>query len=422
MHRRRQPLLRRRLLSGAAPLTAASVSRRAFLYSLGAGSLVGALASCSDRPAGTGGAGDAAELITRPEQALDIFELEEVARARLPAAHFGYLASGSDGDRTVQANRDAFDEWYLRPRRLVDVTSVDTSVTLLGEKWPTPIVMAPVGSQKAFHPDGELASARAARAANHLQILSSVTSTPIEEVGEARGSPLWYQLYPTSRWEIGAPIVRRATAAGAAAIVLTVDYPGLPNRETQHKAARLDTRNCKQCHTDPTGDMRRKPMYAGTDITYEEFFATNMTWDLIGRLREVTPRPVLIKGILTAEDAETCVRLGVDGIIVSNHGGRSLETARGTLRCLPEIASAVGGRIPVLIDGGFRRGTDILKALALGADAICVGRPYIWGLAAFGQAGVERALAILRTELEQGMRYTGVTSLQSITPGLVGAA
>ena len=243
----------------------------------------------------------------------------------------------------MQANRSAFDRWYLRPGRMVDVTHVDTSLELLGARWPTPIVLAPVGSQKAFHPDGELASARAARAANHLQILSSVTSTSIEEVGAARQTPLWYQLYPTSRWEIAAALVRRATAAGAAAIVVTVDYPGQPNRETQYKAARFDSRNCKQCHTDPTGDMRRKPMYSGTDVTIEEFYATNLTWDIIGRIRELTPRPILIKGILTAQDAAACVSHGADGVIVSNHGGRTIESLRGTISCLPEIVSAVGG-------------------------------------------------------------------------------
>ena len=168
-----------------------------------------------------------ADLISSPEQALDVFELEAVARARL-AAHFGYLASGTDGQRTVQANRDAFDRWFLRPRRLVDVTSVDTSVELLGVRWPTPIVLAPCGSQRAFHPEGELATARAARAANCLQILSTVTSTSVEEVAAARGTPLWYQLYPTTRWEIAETIVRRVTAAGVAAIVVTVDYPAAP--------------------------------------------------------------------------------------------------------------------------------------------------------------------------------------------------
>jgi isopentenyl diphosphate isomerase/L-lactate dehydrogenase-like FMN-dependent dehydrogenase len=361
-------------------------------------------------------------LISSPEQALDVFELEAVARQRVPPAHFGYLASGADDDKTVKANRDAFDKWYIRPRRMIDVTTVDTSVSLFGTHWPTPIVLAPIGSQRAFHPDGELASARAARTHNHLQILSSVTSTPVEEVAKARGAPLWFQLYPTTRWAIAQGLVRRADAAGTAAIVLTVDYPTAPNRETQFKAARLDPRDCKQCHTDPTRDLQRKPMYLGTGVTAEEFRASNLTWDAVARLRDLTSQRLLIKGILTAEDAQQCVRYGVDGIIVSNHGGRSMESGRATLDCLPEIVNVVARRIPVLVDSGFRRGTDLFKGLALGADAICVGRPCIWGLAAFGEAGIARALELLRTELESVMRLAGTTSLPAITRQAIGAA
>jgi isopentenyl diphosphate isomerase/L-lactate dehydrogenase-like FMN-dependent dehydrogenase len=244
----------------------------------------------------------------------------------------------------------------------------------------------------------------------------------VEAVAEARGVPLWYQLYPTTRYEIAESIVRRVTEAGVAAIVVTVDYPASPNRETQYRAARRDSRDCKQCHTDATGDLRRKPMYVGTDVTAEQFRASNLTWETIGRLRQLTPKPLLIKGILTAEDAADCVRYGVDGIIVSNHGGRSVETGRATLSCLPEVVAAVSKKVPVLVDSGFRRGTDIFKAIGLGADAVCVGRPYIWGLAAFGQPGVERTLALLQNDLESVMRLTGITSLKGITASAIGAA
>lgn len=411
------------------PCRTGRTSRRTFLQALALGSLPGILASCT-RPRSASRASapstptaelGSADLISSPEQALDVFDLEAAARARLPSAHFGYLASGTDGDRTVQANRDAFDRWFLRPRRLVDVTSVDTSVELLGVRWPTPIVLAPVGSQRAFHPEGELATARAARAANCLQILSTVTSTSVEEVAAARETPLWYQLYTTTRWEIAETIVRRVAAAGVAAIVVTVDYPAAPNRETQFRAARRDSRDCTQCHTGATGDLRRKPMYAGTDLTAEQFRASNLTWKVIERLQKLTPTPILIKGILTAEDAADCVRYGAAGVIVSNHGGRSVETGRASLSCLPEVVAAVSKRVPVLVDGGFRRGTDVFKALALGADAICVGRPYVWGLAAFGQPGVERALALLHAELASVMRLTGTTSLKDVTVTKIGA-
>jgi 4-hydroxymandelate oxidase len=411
---------------------AAPTTRRAFLHSLALGSLLGTLVDCKHaRPSGqaqlTGGAPTSSgpsvgELISSPEQALDVFELEAVARQRLPPAHFGYLASGTDDDKTLRANREAFDKWYIRPRRMIDVTTVNTSLSLFGTHWPTPIVLAPIGSQRAFHPEGELASARGARAHNHLQILSSVTTTSFEEVTQARGAPLWFQLYPTTRWEIAQTLVRRANAAGTAAIVVTVDYPTTPNRETQFKAARLDSRDCKQCHTDPTGDLQRKPMYLGTGVTAKEFRASNLTWEAVARLRDLTSQRLLIKGVLTAEDAQQCIRYGVDGIIVSNHGGRSMETGRGTLDCLPEIVRVVARRIPVLVDGGFRRGTDLFKGLALGADAICIGRPYIWGLAAFGETGVARTLELLRTELESVMRLAGTTTLPAITRQAIGAA
>lgn len=411
---------------------AAPATRRAFLQSLALGSLLGTFVACKQaRPPGRaqlpGGAPtpsrpSAGGLISSPEQALDVFEFEAVARQRLPPAHFGYLASGADGDKTLKANRDAFDKWYIRPRRMIDVTTVNTSLSLFGTHWPTPIVLAPVGSQRAFHAEGELASARAARAHNYLQILSSVTTTSVEEVTKARGAPLWFQLYPTTRWEITQTLVRRVNAAGTAAIVVTVDYPTSPNRETQFKAARLDSRDCKQCHTDPTGDLQRKPMYLGTGVTAKEFWASNLTWDAVARLRDLTSQRLLIKGILTAEDAQQCIRYGVDGVIVSNHGGRSMETGRATLDCLPEIVRVVARRIPVLVDGGFRRGSDLFKGLALGADAICIGRPYIWGLAAFGEAGVARALELLRTELESVMRLAGTTTLPAITRQAIGAA
>jgi 4-hydroxymandelate oxidase len=411
---------------------AGPTTRRAFLQSLALGSLLGTLAACKQarRPVQgqlTGGVPtssgpSAGGLISSPEQALDVFELEAVARHQLPPAHFGYLASGTDDDKTLQANRDAFAKWYIRPRRMIDVTTVDTSVRLFGTHWPTPIVLAPVGSQRAFHPEGELASARAARTFNHLQILSSVTTTPVEDVAKARGAPLWFQLYPTTRWEITQALVRRANAAGTAAVVVTVDYPTSPNRETQFRAARIDRRDCKQCHTDPTGDLQRKPMYLGTGVTAEQFRASNLTWDAVARLRDLTSQRLLIKGILTAEDAQQCVRYGVDGIIVSNHGGRSIETGRATLDCLPEVVRVVARRLPVLVDSGFRRGTDLFKGLALGADAICIGRPYIWGLAAFGEPGVARALQLLRTELESVMRLAGTTSLPAITRQAIGAA
>jgi len=271
----------------------------------------------------------------------------------------------------------------------------------------------------AFHPEGEVAVARAAKAKGHLQILSTMTTASVEEVTAARGAPIWYQLYPTAKWAVTEALVRRAEAAGCPALVLTVDLPVISNRETASELARLDERDCDACHErDRSTYFRvdRKPMFDGLDTSgLRDLDAPALTWDFIDRLRSVTRMKILLKGIVTREDAKLAVERGADGIIVSNHGGRAEESARGTIDSLPEVVEAVRGRIPILIDSGFRRGTDIFKALALGADAVAIGRPYLWGLAAFGQAGVEAVLDILRKELALAMRLAGVTSIRGIT-------
>ena len=405
-------------------------TRRAFVELLVGSPLAAWLAACVQAPPkGTGAAGSTvADRLSLPEQpiasadeAIDVFDLEAAARRNLPPAHFGYLQTGVDGDVTLRANQEAFAHWYLRPHRLVDVSSVDTSVRLFGVEWKSPIIVAPVGSQRAFHPEGELATARAARAQGHLMILSTVTSTPIEAGVEARGGGVWYQLYPTGKWEITEKLVRRAERAGCPAIVLTVDIPGgIDNRETLQRAMRRDARDCKQCHVGPDQDISRKPMFQGTGLTGRgDYSQAALTWDFLRRLRDSTRVKLLVKGIVTAEDAGRCLAAGVDGIVVSNHGGRADDTGRATLDTLPEIVQTVRRRVPVLVDSGFRRGSDIFKGLALGADAVCVGRPYLWGLAAFGQAGVERALGLLRKETESVMRFVGTPSIRRITKEFV---
>lgn len=353
--------------------------------------------------------------ITDPKNAINVFDFQEAAKATLPIAHYGYLATGTNDDGTVRANRAGFDKFQLRVRRLVDISHIDTSIELMGTKWETPIIIAPTGSQKAFHPEGEVAVARAARAQGHLQILSTVTTSSVEEVTEARGAPIWYQLYPTTEWSITKQLLSRAEGAGCPVVVLTVDLQGGSNRETAERASRNDDRQCDVCHAEG-GYYDRKPMFDGVDtspITSQE--PPTMTWDYARKVQDATPMKLFIKGIVTAEDAVLCVDNGIDGIVVSNHGGRAEASNRSTIECLPEIVAAVRGRIPVIIDGGFRRGTDIFKALALGADAIAIGRPYLWGLGAFGQPGVETVLSILRAELEMVMRQAGTTSIQAIT-------
>ncbi len=364
-----------------------------------------------------------AALITAPDQALNVFDFEAVARQTLPPAHFGYLATGVDDDQTLQANREGFERLRIRVRRLVDVSRIDTSVMLFGQKWPTPIVLAPVGSQRAFHAEGELAVARAAREKRHLQILSTVASTGVEDVTAARGAPIWYQLYPTDQWDVTRGLVARAAGAGCAALVLTVDLQGGSNRETGERSARTDSRTCTACHKEPAATpfeqtrvyLGTKPMFRGLDLSQVTALqARSMTWDVIARLRDLVSMPLLVKGIVMREDADLAVKYGVDGIIVSNHGGRAEESGRATIESLVEVVDGARGQVPVLMDGGIRRGTDVFKALALGASAVLIGRPYVWGLAAFGQAGVEEVLDLLTAELVTIMRQAGTRSIAEI--------
>ena len=329
------------------------------------------------------------------------------------------MATGVDGDATLRANREGFANLALRVRRLIAVHAPDTSVSLFGTTWETPIVLSPVSNQRAFHDDGEIATARAARSRKHLQILSTLSSTGVEDVTAARGGPVWFQLYPTDQWPVAQGLMKRAEAAGCPALVLTVDLQGGSNRETVVRARRVDTRDCSSCHAvDPfdfVGGLPHKPIYRGLDVSKATWlFPQDATWEYVDRIRAAWPRKLVVKGVVTREDAELCLAHGVDGIVVSNHGGRAEESLRPTIDSLVEVAAAVKGRVPVILDGGIRRGTDIFKALALGATAVGIGRPQVWGLAAFGQAGVEAALDILRRELALVMKQAGTPSLARI--------
>jgi 4-hydroxymandelate oxidase len=352
------------------------------------------------------------EAITTPQDALSVLDFEDAARRTVPVAHFAYINTGVDDDATLKANRDGFKKIQLRPRRLVDVSKVDTSIDLFGTKWPSPIYICPCGSQRAFHPDGEIATAKAARAKNALQMLSTVSSTPVETVAEALGRAPWYQLYAPANWDGVQKLVHRVEVAGCATIVLT---NAGRNTETQRRLSRADTRKCATCHNAAPRPASKKsrPMFDGIDSA--GYNSPSATWELIGRLKNATRLKLFIKGLETREDAELACDRGADGIVVSNHGGRALETGRGTIECLPEVIAAVRGRIPVFVDGGFRRGTDVFKALALGARAVGIGRPYLWGLGAFGQPGVERVLDILNAELQLAMRQCGTRSVAEIT-------
>jgi isopentenyl diphosphate isomerase/L-lactate dehydrogenase-like FMN-dependent dehydrogenase len=360
--------------------------------------------------------------ITEAGQALDVMDFEPLARKALPPAHFGYIATGVDDDASIQANRDGFQKIQIRSRRLVNVEKVDTSVRVFGATWPTPIFLCPVSSMKAFHPDGEVAVARAAKTKNHLQILSTVATSSIEEVTAARGAAVWQQLYPTNVWEVTRGIMKRAEAAGSPVLVLTVDLQNDSNRETQVRAERVDTRDCSNCHDRSSfkGYVSRKPAFDKLDVSkVTGLHLTSMNWDFVKRLKDSTSMKLVVKGIVTREDAQLAVEHGVDGIIISNHGGRAEGTLRSTIECLPEVVQGAGGKIPVMIDSGFRRGTDVFKALALGATAVGVGRPQAWGLAAFGEQGVEAVLTILQREIEAMMRQAGTPSVAAITRSFV---
>ncbi len=388
--------------------------RRAFLRFLAASPLyaglphaASALAQTSDAP-GT--------LVGRPQEAFDVFDLERVAHRNIPVAHWGYLMTAVDGEETLKANREAFAHYQLRTRRLVDVSKLDMGMELFGTRYASPIFLCPLGSQKAFQAEGELAVAHAAKSRNALQILSTMTSTPVEDVIKARSGPLWYQLYTTNDFDVAIKLAQRAEAAGCAAIAVTVDLPAGRNTETLSRAIAADTRQCTACHAPGGAPMSTRPMFSGLDAGRLLNSSPSLTWDFIKRLKDATKMKVLVKGLESGEDAGLALKYGCDGVMVSNHGGRATETGRGTLECLPEVVAAVKGRIPVLVDGGIRRGTDALKALALGATAVGIGRPYIWGLGAFGQPGVERTMDLLNNELRLAMAGIGARSLREITP------
>jgi 4-hydroxymandelate oxidase len=362
---------------------------------------------------------DPGSLIGSPPEALSVFDFEPVMRKALPPAHFGYMATGLDDEATLRGNRAAFQKFQLRPRRLIDVSKIDMSCELLGTRYDSPIVIAPTGSNRAFHPDGELAVAKAAKAGNHLQILSSVATTSVEDATAARGAPIWFQLYPTERWDIGDALAQRAERAGCPVIVLTVDILGPLKWETYTRLRRQDTRDCGSCHA-VASYLSRKPNFSAIELGgWTSTTAANLTWDYIKRLRDRVRTKLVLKGILAPEDAELAAVAGIDGVIVSNHGGRAEDGSGSTIEALPEIVAAARGRLPVLIDSGFRRGTDIVKALALGARAVCIGRPYLWGLGAFGQPGVERVLDILREETRAALQQLGAPTLSHLSPTMV---
>jgi isopentenyl diphosphate isomerase/L-lactate dehydrogenase-like FMN-dependent dehydrogenase len=351
------------------------------------------------------------DVLTDPKNAADIMDFQEAARRNIPIAHWAYMATGVDDDATLHANVEGYRKIRLRPRRLVDVSKVTQQVEIFGTTWESPIYICPCGSQKAFHPDGEIGTARAAKAKNTLQMLSTVSSTGIEDVAAALGRPPWFQLYAPSQWDSVEKMVHRVEAAGSQVLVLTVDVNPGRNTETQRRLSVADTRQCGSCHQAAPGANSTKPMFAGLDRGMN---SPSYDWTFVDRLRKLTKMKLMIKGLETREDAALAVEHGADGIVCSNHGGRAMDDGRASIEDLPEVLDGAAGRVPVFVDGGVRRGSDAFKALAMGAKAVGIGRPYLWGLGAFGQPGVERVIDILRAELTLTMRQCGARSISEI--------
>lgn len=360
------------------------------------------------------------DVILDPKEALNVMDFEEAAHRKVQPGHWAYMASGVDDDATLRANREGYKHVQLRPRRLRDATKVDMRKDLFGTVYDSPIFTCPTGGEKSFYSEGELAVARATKARGTLQVLSTATSTAVEEVNAAHGRPVWYQLYAPSTWEACERIVRRVEAAGCPVIALTVDNTTGRNSETFLRTRPKDLRQCGTCHEGGTApSIKERKMYDGINMTGVGGQNPAMTWDFVDRLRKAVTVKLIIKGIDTREDARLCLEHGIDGILVSNHGGRSTETGRPTIQALPEVVAEVGGRIPVFVDGGVRRGTDVFKALALGAKGVGIGRPFLWGLGAFGQPGVDRVLEILQGELKLAMGNCGTQNVTAINRSYV---
>jgi len=348
-----------------------------------------------------------------PPGTVALSDYEAAASQRIDAKAWAYIAGGSADELTLRANRNAFDRLRLQSRVLADMQGANTKLTLLGQELDYPILLAPVAFQKLVHPDGELAAAFGAAAIGATMVVSTQASQPLERIAQVAKAPLWFQLYVQPDRCFTEALIRRAEAAGYRALVVTVDAPvSLRNRE-QRAGYRLppgiEAVNLRGLP--PMPPNRAGP--AESEV-FRGLLDGAATWKDIAWLRSITSLPVLLKGIMTPMDAVRAVEEGVAGIIVSNHGGRSLDTLPASIEALPHVAAAVAGRVPVLLDGGIRRGTDVLKALALGAKAVLIGRPYVYGLAVGGPVGVIHVLKILRTELEIAMALTGRPNLKAI--------
>jgi 4-hydroxymandelate oxidase len=351
-----------------------------------------------------------------PEEAINVWDFERVTHENTLAQHWDYLHMGVGDFETRVANREGFQRLMIRPRRLTGepVGRLDTSIEILGQRFDSPLFLCPVAALQAYHTQGEAGAARAARRRNVLQVQSNVSSMSYDEIAEARGEPHWFQIYTSPDWNRNQRQIDRVAAAGCPTLVWTIDLLGGRNEELADRTLvgqGTDNPLCQNCHNHQEGYQR--PMNRGLDGPAGE--RPPYTWEYVRRLKESSDMNLVLKGIITAEEADMAVEYGADAIYVSNHGGRAVNTMWATIDSLPEVVAAVDGRVPVIIDSGVRRGMDVFKALALGATAAGIGRPYVWGLGAFGEDGVDRVIDIIMAELQLVMRQTRTGSIDEIT-------
>jgi len=355
-------------------------------------------------------------------------EWEALAEEKLDSGAFGYIAGGAGGEATIRANRDAFERRRIKPRMLTGSTQRDLSVEVLGTRSPAPFLLAPVGVLSIAHPEGEMAVACAAAALGIPFCLSTAASSSIEDIAEAMGdAPRWFQLYWINDREVVASLLQRAGVNGYSAVVVTLDTPILGWRPRDLRQAYLPFikgEGCAQFFTDPVfREKLAKPpeedMLAAAAMMLSTYPHLSLTWDDLAWLRELTDLPLLVKGVLTADDARMALERGVDGIIVSNHGGRQVDGAIAALDALVDVRAGVGADATVLMDGGIRHGADVVKAIALGADAVLIGRPYAYGLAVGGQEGVETVLQQLWAETDITMALAGLSSVHELDHSVI---